>query len=154
MLIAYSPPSFCRTRKVPSERDINRFLAAVRSMFPANLQSHRENESVSLFWVNTVASATLIHTVIFWQQSQDQSSYTAIKHTLCHYSITWPSLTVIDVRADNDSNMSVITKKQSFHKQHQSVKNLGSRQMWKMVSMASFEPNLKKSPEAICEIFH
>lgn len=37
MLIANSPPSFCRTRKVPSERDISRFLAALRSRFPANL---------------------------------------------------------------------------------------------------------------------
>ncbi len=39
MLIANSPPSFCRTRKVPSDRDINRFLAAVLSMLPANLQA-------------------------------------------------------------------------------------------------------------------
>lgn len=38
MLMANSPPSFCRTRKVPSDRDMRRFLAAVRSMFPANLK--------------------------------------------------------------------------------------------------------------------
>lgn len=38
ILMANSPPSFCRTRKVPSERGISRFLAPVRSRFPANLQ--------------------------------------------------------------------------------------------------------------------
>ena len=38
MLMANSPPSFCRTRKVPSDRDIRRDLAAERSILPAYLQ--------------------------------------------------------------------------------------------------------------------
>lgn len=42
MLIANSPPSFCRTRKVPSERGVRRFLAAVLSMFPANLPAQQQ----------------------------------------------------------------------------------------------------------------
>lgn len=51
MLIANSPPSFCRTRKVPSDRDINRFLAAVRSMFPAYLQAQWQSETRQCnFW--------------------------------------------------------------------------------------------------------
>lgn len=68
----------------------------------------------------------------------DQTHTLSFKYIwlFCHYSITCPSLRVIDVTADNDSNTSVITKKQSFHKWHQSVNNLGFRQMWKMVSMA------------------
>lgn len=48
MLMANSPPSFCRTRKVPSDREISRFLAAVLSMFPANLESQRESGPYSL----------------------------------------------------------------------------------------------------------
>lgn len=60
ILMANSPASFCRTRKVPSDRDISRFLAAVLSMFPANLPEQRKTElKIALIYLISSKSTTL-----------------------------------------------------------------------------------------------